>query len=174
MIADINAAKAAPGSNTITLVAGTTFTLTAVDNTTDGATGLPVITKGNLTIVGNADTIERSTAQGTPAFRLLDVAAGGSLTLNNLTLQGGLAGAGGGIHNQGTLTLGSVTVQNNVANGDYGGGIWSSGTLTAEGCVIRSNQALGADYAYGGGTIGDPAYGGGLYAAGGTVTLRNT
>ena len=52
--------------------------------------GLPVIAaKDNLTIVGNGDTIERSTAVGTPLFRLLDVASGGSLTLENLTLQGG-------------------------------------------------------------------------------------
>src|SRR5437868_8400615 len=60
LIADINAANAAGGSNTITLAAGTTFTLTAVDNTTHGATGLPVIAANdNLSIVGNGDTIER-------------------------------------------------------------------------------------------------------------------
>src|SRR5437899_7102154 len=91
LIADINAANAAGGSNTITLVAGTTFTLTAVDNTTDGATGLPVIAANdNLSIVGNGDTIERKASGSTPAFRLLDVAAGAALTLQNLTLQGGL------------------------------------------------------------------------------------
>jgi hypothetical protein len=71
LIADINAANKAGGSNTITLTAPTTspYVLTAVDNTTDGATGLPVISVGNkktgadnLTIVGNSDIIERSTA----------------------------------------------------------------------------------------------------------------
>src|SRR5262249_58871788 len=73
LIADVTAANAAGGANTVTLVAGTTFTLTAVDNTTDGATGLPVIAaKDNLTIIGNGDVIARSTANGTPAFRLLD------------------------------------------------------------------------------------------------------
>src|SRR5437879_1172893 len=62
LIADINASNTGGGSNTITLVAGTTFTLTAVDNTTDGATGLPVIAANDsLTIVGNGDTIQRST-----------------------------------------------------------------------------------------------------------------
>ena len=77
LIADINAANLAGGSNTITLVAGKTFTLTAVDNYTDGATGPPVIAANdNLTIIGNGDTIERSTTNATPAFRLLDVAAG--------------------------------------------------------------------------------------------------
>ena len=155
LIADINAANAAGGSNTITLVAGTTFTLTAVDNTTDGATGLPVIAANdNLTIAGNGDTIARSTASGTPAFRLFDVASSGSLTLNNLTLQGGLAfGAGasaegGALYNQGTLILSGVIVHNNTVQGSTsqsaaGGGIYSAGSLTLQGCTIQNNQAIG-------------------------------
>src|SRR6516162_5042287 len=54
LVADINAANAAGGTNTITLVAGTTFTLSAVDNSADGATGLPVIAANdNLTLAGN-------------------------------------------------------------------------------------------------------------------------
>jgi hypothetical protein len=94
LIADINAANIQGGANTITLVAPTTspFVLTAVDNTTDGATGLPVIAANDsLTIIGNGDMIDRSTAAGTPAFRLFDVASGAALTLENLTLQGGQA-----------------------------------------------------------------------------------
>ena len=169
LIADINAANNAGGTNTITLTAPTTspYVLTAVNNTTNGANGLPVISGGgkklaadNLTIVGNGDTIERSTASGTAAFRLFDVASGGSLTLESVTLQGGLAygsGAaadGGAIYNQGTLTLSGVAVQGNTAQGSdgsgvvkinkktyvaqpgadaAGGGIWSSGTVTLEG-----------------------------------------
>jgi hypothetical protein len=70
LIADINAANAAGGTNTITLTAPTTspYVVTAVNNSTDGPTGLPVIAGGNarqadaLTIVGNGDIIERSTA----------------------------------------------------------------------------------------------------------------
>ncbi len=72
LIADISLANATPGANTITLAAATTapYILTAVDNTTDGATGLPLIAANdNLTIAGYGDTIERSTASGTPAFR---------------------------------------------------------------------------------------------------------
>ena len=58
LVADINAANLHGGSNTIALVAGNTFTLTAVNNTTDGPTGLPVIAANdNLTIKGNGDTI---------------------------------------------------------------------------------------------------------------------
>src|SRR5262249_29480017 len=94
LIRDIGLANQAGGTNTITLSAAPSSpsTWTAVDNPTDGANGLPVIAAGNnLTIVGNGDTIGRSTASGTPAFRLLDVAAGASLTLEGLTLTNGLA-----------------------------------------------------------------------------------
>src|SRR5262249_33114531 len=130
LIADINAANLEGGSNTIYLTSGRTFTLTAVDNTTDDATGLPVIAGGdNLTIVGAGDIIERCTCAGTPAFRLFDVTGGASLTLENLTLQGGLAfnggfSRGGAVFNFGTLTLDGVTVQNNTAQGGNGVVVW--------------------------------------------------
>jgi len=158
LIADINASNAG-GTNTITLTAATTapYVLTAVNNTTDGATGLPVIAANdNLTVVGAGDTIERSTAVGTPAFRLFDVAAGASLTLQSLTLQGGLAtGAGvsaegGAVYSQGALTLSGVTVQDNQAVGNAG----SAG-------ISSSDPA----------TPGGNAFGGGLYVAGGTATF---
>jgi hypothetical protein len=198
LIHDINLANASGPSNTITLVAGTTFTLTAVNNSTDGATGLPVIAANdNLTIAGNGDTIERSTASGTQAFRLLDVASGASLTLNNLTLQGGLAfgggvsAGGGAIYNQGTLLLSGVTVQNNTAQGSpgqyispqigtapqsaEGGGIYSSGAVTLQGGIIQNNQALGGQGANTpiGGQWGGDGLGAGLYVAGGTAILSN-
>ena len=169
LIADINAANATAAADTITLVAGKTFTLTDVDNSTNGPTGLPQITaSGTLTIVGNGDIIERSTAKGTPNFRLFDVAAGASLTLEHLTLQGGyfvpsghadqpFDAHGGAIDNQGDLTLRSVIVQNNTADAlnrtpafedswtgmARGGGIYTSGSLTMEGCTIQNNVAKG-------------------------------
>jgi hypothetical protein len=179
LVADINAANATGGSNTITLVAGKTFTITAVDNTTDGATGLPVIASGdNLTIVGNGDVIQRSTADGTPAFRLFDVASGASVALANLTLQGGLSGQGGAIYSQGSLNLNGVTVQNNVARSSadrasnaWGGGISIQGTvlygvvtpvsLTMQDCTISGNQAVGTDAKFDEG--GGSGLGGGLY-----------
>jgi hypothetical protein len=177
LIADINAANTAGGSNTITLVAGKTFTLAAVDNTTDGATGLPVIAANNtLTIVGNSDTIERSTASGTPAFRLFDVASGASLSLDKLTVQNGLAlgdgsGAasaeGGAIYSQGSLALNAVTVQQNTAQGGgkgnaAGGGIYSGGSLTLQSCTIQNNLAVETFYH----TATGNAAGGGLYSGG--------
>jgi hypothetical protein len=191
LIADIDAANQAGGSNTIALAAGATFLLTAVNNTIDGPTGLPVIAANdNLTIQGNSATVARSTTSGTPAFRLFDVAQGASLTLANLTLQGGLAssvrgsGEGGAIYNQGTLDLNGVTVQNNIAQGGnaYGGGICSDGTLTLEGGTkVLNNQAVGGQgggYAFHGvplvGYAGGSAYGGGVCVLGGTATLSNS
>ena len=92
LIAAMNAANQTAEADTIALVAGTTYTLTEVNNTTNGPTGLPtIVATEDLTIFGNGGVIERSTASGTPAFRLFDVAAGASLRLENLTLQGGLA-----------------------------------------------------------------------------------
>jgi hypothetical protein len=165
LIADINAANTAGGSNTITLAAGVRFTLTAVDNTTYGATGLPVIAANDdLTLVGNGAILERSSATGTPAFRLLAVAPRAELTVGGATLQGGLASGyrisaeGGAIYNLGTLTLNGMTIQNNTALGFQGitssgygfpggnaagGGLFSDGTLTLTGCTLQFNTAVG-------------------------------
>jgi hypothetical protein len=204
LIADINAANRQGGSNTITLVAGTTFTLTAVNNTTDGATGLPVIAaQDNLTIQGNGDTITRSTVSGTPDFRLLDVGRRAALTLESLTLQGGLAygfgvsAEGGGIYNQGTLDLNGVTLQNNTAQGGvgvlfgrsgfftpgpggngYGGGIYvAAGSVTLSDDTLSANAALGGQGCplsfRGHSGNGGNCFGGALYVAGGTMTLRD-
>jgi hypothetical protein len=163
LIADINAANSAGGSNTIALVAGNTYTLTAVDNSTDGATGLPVIAaKDNLTILGNGATIVRSTASGTPAFRLFDVAPGAALTLANVTVQGGQAQA------------------SPAGVSSCGGGIYSNGSLTLEaGTRICGNSAVGIMAGYSnawGGLWSWPAgsgCGGGVYVAGGTAILTN-
>jgi hypothetical protein len=190
LIADINAANAAGGTNTITLTAPTTspYALTVANNVIsqagqESANGLPVTAANDkLTIVGNGDTIERRTAA--PYFRLFDVAHGGSLTLENLTLQGGYvrayvsaAAEGGAIYNyQGTLVLNGVTVQGNSAenldgNGTTtaGGGIFSYyGSVTLEGgTIIQNNEANAIS------TGGGSAYGGGLAAIGGTVTVTN-
>jgi hypothetical protein len=184
LIADIHLVNQAGGSNTIVLAAGHTFTLMAVDNSTDGATGLPVIAANdNLTIIGNGDTIARSSASGTPAFRLLDIVFGASLTLEDLTLEGGLvqgagiaAAAGGGIFNQGALVLSGVTVRNNTAQGHpaSGGGIWSSGALTLEGGSSVENNLARATAVGTSPPSPNTTYGGGVYIAGGTATLADT
>jgi hypothetical protein len=80
----INEANANRQKNTIRLAAGT-YLLTTVDNTTEGPNGLPSITS-TLTITGaEADTTIIERQASAPPFRLLHVAATGSLTLNGLT-----------------------------------------------------------------------------------------
>ena len=74
---------------------------------------------------------------GVPAFRIFDVADGGSLTLNSLTLNNGLANngqqGGGAIFNHGTLAVTAGTFTNSsspATTGTSGGTIDSTGTLT--------------------------------------------
>jgi hypothetical protein len=154
LAADINAANTNGGTNTITL--GANIQLTSVDNNTNGTNGLPVIASGDqLTFIGNGYSIARSTASGTPAFRLFDVAGGSSLILQNLTLQGGLANGWGAAAE--------------------GGAIYSSGTLTFSGVTVQNNKAVGANGGLsitGNGSAGGAASGGGVYAVG-AVTLSN-
>jgi hypothetical protein len=146
--------------------------------------------------------IQRSTTAGTPAFRLFEVAAGGSLMLQNLTVTGGLAqgtgtsAQGGGIYSAGTLNLSGVTVQGNKAQGANGvvvsantpatvgasasgGGLYmAGGTLSLSNDTITGNSAIGGN---GGGSTfffnlagdGGVGAGGGLYVAGGSVTLNS-
>jgi hypothetical protein len=146
LVAGINAANAVVGGGTVTLPAGCVYTLTAADNTTDGGTGLPVIT-GNVTVAGNGATITRSTAAGTAAFRVFDVASAGHLTLQSLTLSNGLAddglNGGGAIYSHGSLSVSSGTFTGNsspAATGTSGGAINSSGALTVTLSTFSGNS----------------------------------
>ncbi len=174
LIAAIDAANQAGGANTIVLPGGKTFTLTEVNNTTDGPTGLPVIADNdNLTISGNGATFARSTAAGTPAFRLFNVASGAALTLQNLTLANGLVlgdtgmdAYGGAILNAvgASLTVNSSTFAGNqVVGGDgggksggggFGGAIWNNGTAHLDQTRFSGNRATGGATAHGTGAGG--------------------
>ena len=98
LIAAINKANGNGQSNAINLTAST-YNLTAVNNFWYGPDGLPAISS-TLTINGNGATLQR--ASSAPNFRLFYVSGGfdglpaGSLTLNNLTLKGGVAQGGNG------------------------------------------------------------------------------
>jgi hypothetical protein len=153
-------------ANTITLEAGT-YPLTTVDNNTDGSNGLPSITSP-LALEGtgaDATVIER--AAGTPAFRLVHVAATGALTLEGLTLRGGFASSGprfergGGLFNNGgTVTLTRTILTGNAAGG--GGGLANhGGTVLLTQALVAHNEAL------------SPINGGGLLNRG-TLILSET
>jgi len=135
--------------STIWLELGGTYTLTSVDNDTDGPNGLPSIT-GELTIrvkgKGTA-TLTRATDANTPFFRLLRVAATGHLTLWNLVVSNGrttpsqVSGDGGGVLNDGgEVTLHRTTLSGNVAAAS-GGGLASSGVATIKQSFFIGNSA---------------------------------
>ncbi len=137
LIADINTANTnGQISNTINL-SDSVYNLTAINNYWYGPDGLPPISS-NLTIHGNGATIQRDTTASTPYFRLFYISGGlelprGSLLMDNVTLQHGIArggdsefgggglGAGGAIFNQGGLDLLDVTLYYNEAIGGSSG-----------------------------------------------------
>jgi len=132
LVAAIDAANASGGGG-INLAGGCTYSLTSANNTDPalGSNGLPVITTP-ITINGSGSTIAGNNSN----FRIIAISgpAGGSLTLNGVTVSGGNvsgqgpAGFGGGILNfAGTLTLNHSLVTGNTAAG-AGGGI-ASGTM---------------------------------------------
>lgn len=148
LIAAVNSANATPGGATVTLSSGCKYTLTAADNATDGGNGLPVIT-GKVTVAGNGATITRSSASGTPHFRLFDVATGGSLTLTDVIVSNGIADngqqGGGAIYNGGTLVVTACTFLSNsnpASTGTSGGAIQNSGVLTVTRSVFTGNVAM--------------------------------
>jgi uncharacterized repeat protein (TIGR01451 family) len=82
---------------------------------------------------------------------------GGTVTLNNSTVKGNAAGAGGGVDSRfrgisfpGELTLNNTAVSDNRAA--VGGGIYADGDLTVNNSSVTGNSATG----YGGGGIYSP------------------
>jgi HYR domain len=132
----------------------------------------------NLIITGpgaNLLTVQRSTAGGTPDFRIFDIADGNfNVTISGLTISNGNApqfsGGGGGILN---LSTGTVNIVNDTITGNSsqiggdGGGINNGertntgfsliGTVNITNCIISNNAAANT--------------GGGIFS---TVTNLNT
>jgi Ricin-type beta-trefoil lectin domain len=143
LVSAISTANTTAADDSLSLTSGCVYSLTAANNGTDGGNGLPVVT-GQVSIAGNGATITRS---ATAAFRLFDVASGGSLTLNGLTLSNGLAddgtNGGGGILSHGPLTVTSTTFTGNsapAATGASGGAIDSAGPLTVSLSTFTGNS----------------------------------
>lgn len=121
LITAISAANNVPGGTTLVLTPQCTYNLVSVHNTTHSPNGLPVIVR-DITLSGVQNLITRSSAVGTPAFRIAQVGPGGKLTLEGTTLNNGsAAGAGGGILNFGSVTLTGSGLTNNRATTTGGG-----------------------------------------------------
>lgn len=114
--------------------------LTAVDNPTNGANGLPSVTSV-ITVKGNGHTLSRD--PGADPFRFFHVTFNGNLTLDDLTLTGGHSNTNGGaVYNDG----GFVTVTNSLlhdhrADQDGGAVHNSNGIVYFSTSEFRSNHA---------------------------------
>src|SRR5437870_5214215 len=98
LISAINTANGNNQDDTINLASNGDYVLSAANN---GENGLPVIgidNGHNLTINGNGATIRRSTAAGTPEFRIFEMAIypGKSVTISNLTISNAYLSSHGG------------------------------------------------------------------------------
>lgn len=188
LIAAINTANINNQNDTISLTAD--ITLTVVNNALNG---LPVILadSGNsLVIEGNNYSISRSSAGGTPSFRILEIGVGANVTINDLTITNGdTIGDGGGILNRGTVTINNSIITGNIATtgSGRGGGISNIGILFITDSTVSNNSAT---FYWGGGiyntdniTITNSIIsenssansGGGLYIEGsGSATISNS
>jgi hypothetical protein len=116
----------------------------------------------NLTIDGQGQkiVIQRSTAMGTPNFRIFNITAG-TVTVARLTITNGVAPdegpsaerKGGGVRNGGVLTLLDCAVNGNRGQ-TLGGGLYNTGTAMVISCTFTGNGTDGGGGAiYNGGTI---------------------
>ena len=72
LIADLQTANQSGQPVAISLASKGTYDLTLVNNSTNGANGLPVVTAAALTLDGNVATIQRDPSASTPDFRIFD------------------------------------------------------------------------------------------------------
>lgn len=116
---------------------------------------------GHLAIIGEGSG---ATIDADNKCRVLNVASGANVTVENIMLKNGSATTGGGVcvASGGTFTMQSGTISSCYASG-AGGGIYSEGTLSIQGGYINSNTVTA-----GTGT------GGGIQVVGGSVSVAAT
>jgi len=133
-------ADCAAGSGADTLTFSVSGTITLVGSQ------LPTITAagGALTMDGTGQTL---TISGNNLVRVMQVAAGASLTLNHVTIANGIATGdyGAGINNLGTLTITNSTFSGNSAAGGFGAGVYNTGggTVTLRNTILANNTSGG-------------------------------
>ncbi|MFE2096103.1 hypothetical protein [Streptomyces sp. NPDC059468] len=143
----------------ITLAPFCTYT---VATSVGASNGLPAVT-GSFIVSGYNTTIARSTAAGTPDFRLFAVESGGDLTLNSVHVRfGNVPGDEGGgvlVTDAGsTLTVNSGSVRDNTAGSGGGIRLRSGASASLNNAVVSGNQASGS--------------GGGISHAGASLTVN--
>jgi CSLREA domain-containing protein len=142
-------------------------------------------------------TVQRSTAGGTPKFRVFTISSGKIVSLSGLTITngrtadgppgtgfgGGQGGNGGGLLNNGTLALTDLIITGNRTGdggpdsnsgggfGGFGAGIYSEGSLTMTNVTVSNNTAGNSGLGSYGGAGGR---GGGIYFNGTILNMTNS
>jgi uncharacterized delta-60 repeat protein/CSLREA domain-containing protein len=183
------AGECAAGSGTDTI------DLTGMSGAFTLLTALPEVST-SMSINGpgaNLLSVVRSSADGTPNFRIVTVASGATVNISGVTIAGGslsISGAqvGGNVFNNGTLTLNNCAVSGGAAAPSVGtgGGIFNNAgaTLTLNNSSVSGNSAVGGAGILNSGTLsivnsnltGNVAgvSGGGAIYNNGPLTLTNS
>jgi hypothetical protein len=146
-------ANASPGADTITFGVGVTGTITVTSG--------ELLITDDLTITGPGAANLTISGTGYPPHRDMEVAAGTTVALSDLTIANGTANSfagyeGGGILNAGTLTVANTTFSGNFAANTGGGIANSGGTLTVTNSTFSGNSTYdgaGAIENSGGGSL---------------------
>jgi hypothetical protein len=160
--------------DTINLTANGSYVLTTLEVVD---LGLPSIESDNnhaLTINGAGSTIRRSTAGGTPNFRIFSVSVGANLTLDRLTLSNGhlTSGSGGCIASSGSLTLSKcIVINNSISGGTESSSAFGGAIATFAGSTLMVTDS---DISFNTASAVQAGRGGGISSAGTLSIIRST
>ncbi|MBE0639120.1 MAG: S8 family serine peptidase [Bacteroidales bacterium] len=115
-----------------------------ITGTIDLSTSLPAINHPDLIIDGPGAeqlTVQRSSAVGTPEFRIFTINTAKTVLIDDLTLRNGYAQNGGAIQNNGDLTVNHCIISGNTGTGNGGGGIANYGILVMNNCLVSGNTS---------------------------------
>lgn len=145
----ITQANAAPGQDDIVFGVG-------LNGRIDLTQALPALTdSASISAEYNTIIVSRSSAPGTPNFRIFEISQGVAATITGLGITNGTeanAGAwGGGVSNYGSLNLVHVDIHHNIGN-LRGGGVYNEGMLDITDSSIWANAATEGGGIYNRGT----------------------
>jgi hypothetical protein len=169
--AAVDGCAAGSGADAVMLPAGT-YKLTSGSTTAAGVSAFVVTSQ--ITVLGAGSTV--TLAAGVTNLRFFEVTTAGTLTLEGLTLLGGIASGPNGI------VTGPFPGSPRTPGGPgRGGAIHNGGELTLRDVLLKQNQAIGGNGVAGGSMSGGPSgsdggagQGGAVYNAGGLTSERTT
>ncbi len=124
-----------------------TFEFFSANGAADGTEALPSITNATALTIQNGRILRSYSLTSATSFRLIHVDDVGSLIIDDITIENGLANTGGlgnnggAVLNRGTFEVKSSTISNN--NASNGAGIYNQGTIsTIQNSTLSANNAL--------------------------------